>query len=113
MQNAARAVHGVQLVQALDAEAAAGHRSLRIALEPYDHAVLQVGDGRAHLNAAMAARAHLRQALGARDAHLASTGELLFRRSFLHAAGHGGAHRSGRARESGHFDEAATCQIRF
>ena len=71
-------------------------RSLRIALEPYDHAVLQVGDGRAHLNAAMAARAHLRQALGARDARLAGTGELLFRRSFLHAAGHGGAHRSGR-----------------
>ena len=113
VQDAARAVHGVQLVEALDAQAAAGHRGLRIALEPHDHAVLQVGDGRAHLNAAMTARAHLRQALGTRDARLAGAGELLFRRSFLHAAGHGGAHRSGRARESGHFDEAATCQIRF
>ena len=111
VQHATGAVHGVQLVQALDAEAAAGHRSLRIALEPYDHAVLQVGDGRAHLDAAVAARTHLRQALGARDARLAGGSEILFRSRILHAAGHRGAHRSGRARERGHLDEAATCQI--
>ena len=108
MQHAAGAVHGVQLVEALDAQASATYRRVGVAFQLYDDAVLQMRDSRAHLDAAVAGRLHPHETLVG-----AAAGRGLLLRSLLHTAGHRSAERRRRAHQSGRLDEASTCQRGF
>ena len=84
VQDTTRAVHGMQLVEALDAQRALRHGGAVVALELGDHAVLDGGDSRAHLDAAVTRGVDLldvvslvsvcRRRLDERTAHLGADG---------------------------------------
>lgn len=56
MQNAARAVHGMQLVETLQTQRTPTHRRVRIAFELHHDAVFDIRPSGAHLNASVTRR---------------------------------------------------------